>query len=118
MPPPATNSSAPPACRTITAGSSWTGSANSAPATSNPVAAAEWKRIEAGLAQRIRALNLFLHDIYHDRRILREGVVPEDLVLQSKGFRPEMAGFEPPGGQYVHVCGTDLIHDSAGEFLV
>jgi uncharacterized circularly permuted ATP-grasp superfamily protein len=83
-----------------------------------PVAAAEWQVLEAGLVQRIRALILFLHDIYHDRRILREGVIPEDLVLNSRGYRPEMAGFDPPGGQYIHVCGTDLVRDPAGRFLV
>ena len=76
------------------------------------------RRWRAGLLQRIRALNLFLHDVYHDRRILREGVIPEELVLKSKGFRPEMIGFDPPGGQYVHVVGTDLVRDAAGQFLV
>jgi uncharacterized circularly permuted ATP-grasp superfamily protein len=83
-----------------------------------PVAGAEWAVLEAGLVQRIRAINLFLHDVYHDRRILREGVIPEDLVLQSKCYRPEMVGFNPPGGQYVHIVGTDLVRDPAGRFLV
>jgi uncharacterized circularly permuted ATP-grasp superfamily protein len=83
-----------------------------------PIAAREWQPIETGLVQRIRAINLFLHDVYHERRILREKVVPEELVLQSKGYRPEMVGFDPPGKQYVHVCGTDLVRDPAGNFLV
>jgi uncharacterized circularly permuted ATP-grasp superfamily protein len=83
-----------------------------------PVAAAEWQRIETGLVQRISALNLFLHDVYHDRRALREGVVPEELVARSKGYRPEMEGFTPPGGQYLHVVGTDLVKDASGEFRV
>ncbi|MFO0878465.1 MAG: circularly permuted type 2 ATP-grasp protein [Gemmataceae bacterium] len=83
-----------------------------------PVAATEWDRLEVGLKQRIIALNLFLHDVYHDRRIIREGIIPEALVLGSKCYRPEMIGFEPPGGQYVHVCGSDLIRDDKGEFLV
>ncbi len=83
-----------------------------------PVGSSEWKVLEAGLIQRIQALNMFLFDIYHDRRILKEGVVPEDLVLKSKGYRPEMIGFTPPGKQYVHVCGTDLIRDTNGQFLV
>ncbi len=83
-----------------------------------PVGGEQWDRIEAGLNQRIHALNLFLHDIYHDQRILKEGVVPSDLVLESKGYRPEMEGFTPPGGQYLHVVGTDLIRDPSGEFLV
>jgi uncharacterized circularly permuted ATP-grasp superfamily protein len=83
-----------------------------------PVAAAEWAVLETGLVQRIRAINLFLHDVYHERRILREGVIPEDLVLQSKGYRPEMIGFDPPGGQYIHIVGTDLVRDAHGQFLV
>jgi uncharacterized circularly permuted ATP-grasp superfamily protein len=83
-----------------------------------PVAAAEWVRLEAGLHQRIQALNMFLHDVYHERRILREGAVPEELVLNSKCYRPEMIGFEPPGKQYLHVVGTDLVRDGAGRFLV
>ena len=83
-----------------------------------PVGGKEWDRVELGLIQRIQALNLFLDDIYHDQRILKEGIIPSDLVLQSKGYRPEMAGFTPPGGQYLHVVGTDLIRDPAGEFLV
>src|SRR5207237_2129761 len=52
-----------------------------------PIPAAEWQALEAGLAQRIRALNLFLHDVYHDRRILKDGVIPAELVLGSKGLR-------------------------------
>ena len=68
-----------------------------------PVSGEEWDRLEAGLVQRIRALNLFLDDVYHDQRILKEGVIPANLVLESKGFRPEMIGFSPPGKQYMHV---------------
>ena len=82
------------------------------------IPAAEWAVLEEGLVQRVRALNLFLHDVYHDRRILREGVIPADLVLGSKGYREEMIGFTPPGGVYVHICGTDLIRDAAGQFVV
>jgi uncharacterized circularly permuted ATP-grasp superfamily protein len=83
-----------------------------------PIPAPEWSRLEAGLVQRVRALNLFLHDVYHDQRILKEGVIPADLVLGSMGYRKEMVGFTPPGGVYVHICGTDLIRDAAGEFVV
>jgi uncharacterized circularly permuted ATP-grasp superfamily protein len=82
------------------------------------VSSREWKTLEAGLLQRIGALNLFLHDVYHERRILREAVIPEELVLNSSNYRPEMVGFEPPGKQYLHVVGTDLIRDQAGEFRV
>jgi uncharacterized circularly permuted ATP-grasp superfamily protein len=83
-----------------------------------PVSGAEWDRLEAGLVQRIRALNTFLDDVYHDQRILKEAVIPAGLVLGSRGFRPEMVGFSPPGKQYLHVVGTDLVRDSRGEFLV
>jgi uncharacterized circularly permuted ATP-grasp superfamily protein len=83
-----------------------------------PVAGREWDTLEDGLLQRIKAINLFLHDVYHDRRILREKVIPEELVVKSKCYRPEMIGFEPPGGQYVHICGTDLVRDAKGQFRV
>jgi uncharacterized circularly permuted ATP-grasp superfamily protein len=82
------------------------------------VAGSEWSALEAGLLQRICALNHFLRDVYHDQRIIKEGVVPAELVLGSKGFRKEMIGFEPPKGQYIHVCGTDLVRDAEGRFLV
>lgn len=83
-----------------------------------PVASHEWEVLERGLIQRLLALNAFLWDVYHDRSILRDKVIPEDLVMGSKGFRKEMVGFDPPGRQYVHVCGTDLIRDAAGRFCV
>jgi uncharacterized circularly permuted ATP-grasp superfamily protein len=83
-----------------------------------PISAKEWKPIESGLVQRIKAINLFLYDVYHERRILRENVILEELVAKSKGYRPEMVGFDPPGKQYVHVCGTDLVRDAQGQFLV
>jgi uncharacterized circularly permuted ATP-grasp superfamily protein len=83
-----------------------------------PVAAHEWKTLEEGLRQRVQALNLFLHDVYHDRRILREGIIPEELVLQSKCYRPEMIGFDPPGKQYIHIVGSDLVREPSGSFLV
>ncbi len=82
------------------------------------VASSEWTRLESGLRQRIAALNLFLHDVYHEQRILKEGTIPAELVLGSKGFRKEMIGFTPPQAQYIHVCGTDLVRDAAGRFLV
>jgi uncharacterized circularly permuted ATP-grasp superfamily protein len=82
------------------------------------IPANEWVGLEIGLVQRIKAINLFLDDVYHDQRILKEGVIPADLVLGSKGFRREMVGFKPTGGVYVHICGTDLIRDTDGQFLV
>src|SRR5205823_7037631 len=83
-----------------------------------PVAASEWVTVEAGLLQRIKALNLFLYDVYHGRHIFRDKVIPEELVLKSKCYRPEMIGFDPPGKQYVHIVGTDLIRAADGQLLV
>jgi len=82
------------------------------------VPAEEWYAVESGLKQRITALDAFLDDVYHDQRILKEGIIPGDLVLESKGFRKEMIGFRPPGGRYIHICGTDLIRDEKGQLIV
>ncbi|MBV1837749.1 circularly permuted type 2 ATP-grasp protein [Acetobacter estunensis] len=80
--------------------------------------AREWTHIEKGVQQRVQAINLFLHDIYHDRNILRDGVVPEHLVLQNANYCEAMVGVDAPGGVYVHINGTDLIRDRSGRFLV
>jgi uncharacterized circularly permuted ATP-grasp superfamily protein len=82
------------------------------------VPADEWAHIEGGLAQRIRALNLFLGDVYGTQRILAEGVVPAELVFGSRNLRRELMGVEPPGGVYAHVAGIDLIRDDEGRYLV
>lgn len=82
------------------------------------VAGGEWRRVEEGLKQRIRALNLFIDDIYHEQRILKDGVVPKNLVLSAGSFRKECMGLDPPGGIWIHVTGTDLIRDKDGRFLV
>jgi len=82
------------------------------------IPAKEWEHIERGLAQRITALNLFLHDIYHDQKIVKDGVVPEFYVLSARHFRREFVNFEVPGGIYIHVCGTDLIRDREGDYFV
>lgn len=78
----------------------------------------EWARLEAGVKQRVKALNLFLHDIYHDRRIIADGVVPGPLVLGNANYRPEMEGFPVRFGTYVHICGIDIVRDVNGEFRV
>jgi len=82
------------------------------------VSSADWQQIESGLKQRIYALNLFLQDIYNDKKILKDKVVPEDLVLSSKTYRKECEGFTPPRGIWCHVTGTDLIRDRDGRFYV
>ena len=75
------------------------------------VGAQEWARVEAGLEQRLQALNLFLLDVYGDQRIIKEGIVPAEIVLSSPGYRPEMSGFRPPLDVYAHVAGCDLVRD-------
>ncbi len=82
------------------------------------VGAEEWQGVDAGLKQRLQALNLFLGDLYGEQRILKEKVVPEEIVLSSPGYRPEMEGFEPPLGVYAHIAGCDLVRDKSGEFVV
>ncbi len=78
----------------------------------------EWEMLERGLAQRITALNLFLHDIYHEQKILKDGVIPPHYVLSGKHFRREFVNFNVPKGIYIHICGTDLIRDDKGQYLV
>jgi uncharacterized circularly permuted ATP-grasp superfamily protein len=82
------------------------------------LSAAEWRQIESGVIQRVAALNLFLHDVYHEQRVLKDGIVPRALVLGNVNYRPEMVGFDVPCGTYVHICGTDIVRDDAGRFLV
>ncbi len=82
------------------------------------ITASEWRHIEAGVKQRVVALNCFLQDIYHDRRILNEGVVPAALVLGNPNYRPEMEGFPIRFGTYVHICGVDIVRDRHGTFCV
>jgi uncharacterized circularly permuted ATP-grasp superfamily protein len=79
---------------------------------------AEWEHVERGLGQRITALNLFLHDIYHDQKILRDGIIPSEIIHSAAHFRPEFMGFDVPRDIYIHICGSDLIRDHAGNYLV
>jgi len=78
----------------------------------------EWQRIEKGLIQRITALNLFLHDIYHEQKILKDRIIPPHYILGAKHFRREFMGFNVPKDIYIHICGTDLIRDRHGNYLV
>ena len=82
------------------------------------VPAAEWTRIERGLKQRIRALNLFIDDLYHEQKILKNKVVPAEVVLSAKAFRKECMGFNPPRGIWCHVTGTDLVRHRDGQIYV
>ncbi|WP_456304483.1 circularly permuted type 2 ATP-grasp protein [Acidisoma silvae] len=82
------------------------------------ITAAEWRKLETGVQQRVAAINAFLHDIYHDRKILRDGIVPAELVLGNANYRPEMENFPVRFGTYVHICGIDIIRDQFGDFRV
>ena len=78
----------------------------------------EWSVLAKGLEQRIKALNAFIADVYHDREIVKAGLVPEDLVLQNPGFEPVMSRFTPPSGVYVHIAGIDVVRVDENDFYV
>jgi len=79
---------------------------------------AEWTHLEAGLTQRVRALNLFLHDVYHDGKVFRDKIVPYELIASCKHYRREMRGVSVPQNAYVSICGTDLVRLPDGQFAV
>jgi uncharacterized circularly permuted ATP-grasp superfamily protein len=82
----------------------------------------EWATMQAGLSQRVQALNRFLHDVYHDQDILKAGIVPSEQVLRNAQFRPEMMGVNLPGNVYSHIAGIDIVRagnaDGSGEYYV
>ncbi|MBD2096886.1 circularly permuted type 2 ATP-grasp protein [Trichocoleus sp. FACHB-591] len=82
------------------------------------VSAQEWKELEQGLKQRIYALNLFLHDIYNEQKILRDSVIPAELIYSATGFLKPCLGLNPPGGIWCHITGTDLVRDRDGRWYV
>jgi uncharacterized circularly permuted ATP-grasp superfamily protein len=82
------------------------------------VPAAEWDHIERGLKQRVHALNAFIDDIYHDRKILKDGVIPSEVVLSAASFRKQCQGLNPPCGVWCHITGTDLVRDRDGVYYV
>jgi uncharacterized circularly permuted ATP-grasp superfamily protein len=82
------------------------------------VSASEWSIIERGLKQRIQALNLFIDDVYHDQRIVKDGVVPREVVASARTLRPQCAGLTPPHRIWCHVTGTDLVRDGDGQVYV
>jgi uncharacterized circularly permuted ATP-grasp superfamily protein len=81
-------------------------------------AASEWRRLSAGIEQRVRALNAFIHDIYHRQEILRAGRIPADIIIQNAAFLPEMMGVNPARGIYAHIIGTDIVRIAENEFYV
>lgn len=82
------------------------------------ITAPEWSKIESGLKQRVRALNLFLGDLYGEQKIIKDGVIPPELIFQGRDFRREIVGIVPPRGIYTHISGIDIIRDEQGEFLI
>lgn len=82
------------------------------------VTASEWRKLARGIEQRVRAINAFLHDIYHRQEIVRAGRVPLDLIARNEAFLPQMVGMVPPGGVYTHIVGIDLVRTGPDEFMV
>ena len=82
------------------------------------IRAGEWRHVSEGLKQRSRALNCFIHDVYNRQRILRDGVVPAETVLESRNFLTPCIGVKPPHQVWAHICGSDLIRDRRGDFYV
>jgi uncharacterized circularly permuted ATP-grasp superfamily protein len=81
------------------------------------LSAAEWQRLSAGAIQRVRALNMFLHDLYHGQEIIKAGIIPAE-ILENSQYRPEMHGVDVPGGVYAHIAGIDLVRTGADTFFV
>lgn len=82
------------------------------------IAKSQWDKTSKGLKQRLKALNMFIDDLYHEQNVIKDGIVPEYVLDQSVNFRPECVGVSPPLGVWAHICGTDLVRDSDGEFYV
>ncbi len=82
------------------------------------MAASEWRRVDAGLRQRLRALNLFINDLYNEQKIVKDGVFPLEVLAGSKNFREQCKGFAPRFGVWAHICGTDLVRDKDGTIYV
>ena len=82
------------------------------------ITAGEWRKLVKGIEQRVRALNAFLHDIYHRQEIIRAGRVPQSLIEKNAAFLPQMMGMIPPGGVYTHIVGIDLVRTGPDEFMV
>ncbi len=78
----------------------------------------EWSRLSRGIEQRVRAINAFLHDIYHRQEIVRAGRLPQEMIARNAAFLPQMIGVDPPGGVYTHIVGIDLVRTGEDEFFV
>ena len=82
------------------------------------ISAEQWERTASGLKQRLKALNLFIGDLYDKQQIIKDGAIPAHIINESKNFRPECVGIKPAHGVWAHICGTDLVRDADGEFYV
>src|ERR1700712_842179 len=82
------------------------------------IPAAEWEHLEAGLVQRVKALNMFVHDIYHDQNIIKAGIIPAQQIYQNAQYRPEMQGINVASDIYAHIAGVDIVRAGEGEFYV
>ncbi|MAA74534.1 MAG: hypothetical protein CMN28_07500 [Salinisphaeraceae bacterium] len=82
------------------------------------IAESEWRRVEAGLEQRVTALNMFIQDLYGKQKVIADGVFPRSVLEQSVNFRPQCIGMKPRGGVWAHICGSDLVRDGSGQFYV
>src|SRR3954466_2312049 len=82
------------------------------------IPAAEWKCMETGLVQRVKALNMFVHDIYHDQNIIKAGVIPAEQIFKNAQYRPEMQGISVASDIYAHIAGVDIVRAGEGEFYV
>ena len=82
------------------------------------LSAREWRSLERGIEQRVKALNAFLYDIYHRQDIVRAGRIPAEMINQNEAFLPEMVGFDPPRNVYAHIIGTDIVRTGENEFFV
>lgn len=82
------------------------------------IPAAEWRKLDSGIRQRVKALNAFLHDIYHDQHILKAGIIPAEQVLANEQFQLCMQGITLPNQIYAHITGIDMVRNSDGEYYV
>ena len=82
------------------------------------IPAAEWKQLQTGLVQRVRALNMFIHDIYHDQNIIKAGIIPAEQIYRNAQYRPEMQGIKVVSDIYAHIAGVDIVRAGQGEFYV
>ncbi|MYM67275.1 circularly permuted type 2 ATP-grasp protein [Pseudoduganella sp. FT55W] len=82
------------------------------------IPAAEWKQLQTGLVQRVKALNMFIHDIYHDQNIIKAGIIPAEQIYKNAQYRPEMQGINVVSDIYAHIAGVDIVRAGQGEFYV